>query len=250
MNPAGHSISSRSVTSAFWWKAFNFFILNTDEYIIEEVKYVFRELYNWCASRGLIKGNPPDFHNRFGKMNLLSSASKFFNIPESLISFQGAGIARLSSEDVVVKSLTSGFVTSNRALFTTEVDKDGLDTSFPWFIQELIVSDSDLTTFICGQNFFTFSRSRKDLLGLDWRSEQSFEKDEDEWKLVQLESNSQAKIEAFINDISIDWGRIDFLLDHEELIFLEFNANGQWMFLDYHREHGLLDHVLHYLTKG
>ena len=30
-------------------------------------------------------------------------------------------------------------------------------------------------------------------------------------------------------------------------IFLEFNANGQWIFLDYSNEDKLVDHVVNYL---
>ena len=32
-------------------------------------------------------------------------------------------------------------------------------------------------------------------------------------------------------------------------IFLEYNANGQWTFLDVHNEYGLLDQVVHYITS-
>ena len=71
-NPAGHCISSDTVTTAFWWKAFNYFLIDEDPFIVEEVKYIFRELYNWCRLQGLTKGNHHDFHNRLGKMNLLN----------------------------------------------------------------------------------------------------------------------------------------------------------------------------------
>jgi hypothetical protein len=34
-----------------------------------------------------------------------------------------------------------------------------------------------------------------------------------------------------------------------EIKFLEFNANGQWVFLDFHEKYGLLDCVVEYLKS-
>jgi hypothetical protein len=49
--------------------------------------------------------------------------------------------------------------------------------------------------------------------------------------------------------MKIDWGRIDFMELNNELTFLEYNANGQWVFLDYRNEIGLVDEVVEYLTN-
>jgi hypothetical protein len=43
------------------------------------------------------------------------------------------------------------------------------------------------------------------------------------------------------------FGRFDFLEDEKGLVFLEFNANGQWAFLDLHGKTGLMDAVVSYL---
>ncbi len=34
-----------------------------------------------------------------------------------------------------------------------------------------------------------------------------------------------------------------------ELVFLEYNANGQWVFLDYQQKYGLLRSVVKYLVN-
>lgn len=41
------------------------------------------------------------------------------------------------------------------------------------------------------------------------------------------------------------------MLDTEtsELIFLEINATGQWVFLDIHNKYGLLDQVINWLKN-
>jgi hypothetical protein len=247
-NPTGHSINSQNVTSAFWWKAFNFYLQNEDKFIEEEVKYIFREIYHWCRLKGIVKGNPHDFHNHLGKMNILSIAKKYFTIPETLTTVQLHGLNELANLSIVAKSFSSGLTTTNRTLMTTAVKQDQLHPGFPWYLQKKIDSKSDITTFVCGNNYFTFERSRANLKGLDWRNEQSIKMYEKEWFPYSLSEDQIISIGQFCRSIDIDWGRIDFMLDeNKKLVFLEFNANGQWVFLDYKNEYGLLDAVKKYL---
>jgi hypothetical protein len=44
-------------------------------------------------------------------------------------------------------------------------------------------------------------------------------------------------------------GRFDFLEDDEGPVFLEFNANGQWAFLDFYGINGLMRAVVSYLLN-
>lgn len=249
-NPAGHVITSEIVSSCFWWKAFNFPIENQDKYVVEEVKYIFRELNAWCRLKGIVKGNPFDFHNYLGKTNLTKIASNFFHIPQTLITFKCAGLDYFKNKSIVAKSLTSTLTNDMGTLLTTEVDKNRLHPSFPWFLQEKIVSEFDVTVFICGDKLFGYRRSRESLKGLDWRAEQNFADDVREWHRFDLTNTQRQKIKYFCKEIEVDWGRIDFMTSGEHLIFLEFNANGQWMFLDYDGADNLLPTVVNYLLPN
>jgi hypothetical protein len=122
-NPSDFRIDNATASAALWWKAFNFFV-EDEEYIAEEVKYVFRELYGWFLARGLTKGTNPEFHRYRGKLNLLSIAKQHFIVPKTIAGW-GHGIksAKLASSGTVAKSLTSGLTTTNKALFTTEVHR-------------------------------------------------------------------------------------------------------------------------------
>jgi len=249
-NPTGHSIDSNNVTSCFWWKAFNFYLMDQEEFIVEEVKYIFRELYHWCRLRGLVKGNPHDFHNHMGKMNILSIASKYFKTPKTLATFRLGGVDKLGELSVVAKSFTSGLTTTNKALMTTAVNKAALHPDYPWYLQELIDSKADITTFICGKKQFTFSRDRATLKGLDWRAEQNFDIDSEEWLRVSMSLNFEKSVRNFCDDLGVDWGRIDFMESEGGIIFLEYNANGQWVFLDLKEKHGLVRGVAKYLSSN
>ncbi|MCX8483230.1 MAG: hypothetical protein ORN50_06575, partial [Crocinitomicaceae bacterium] len=205
-NPAGLTISSKTVTSCFWWKAFNAELENQDNYVVQEVKYLFRELYNWCRLNKLVKGNSFEFHNQYGKNTLLNIAEKYFKTPNTLITLNFEGIEKFSNDRVVVKSLSSALTNNKASLLTTEVDIKKLDSKFPWYIQEKITSDFDVTIFVCNSRIFAYERSRKNLKGLDWRGEQSFEPGVKEWFNLDLTNSEQNSINEFCNDINVKWG--------------------------------------------
>lgn len=248
-NPAGHSISSETVTSVFWWKAFNYYLLEEDKFVAEEVKYLFRELYNWACLRKISKGTPPDFHNRLGKINILEISSKYFRTPKSLATFKLLGIDDLKGQSIVAKSFSSGLTVTNRSLMTTEVDPTLLDPSFPWFLQEKLDSPADVTVFVCGEGIYSYERDRSTLKGLDWRPEQTRDPLVKEWIRFNLTPCESSAIRCFCRDIGVEWGRIDFMRIGDELVFLEYNANGQWVFLDYSGEDGLVEAVCKYLYQ-
>lgn len=249
-NPAGLSISSKTVTKVFWWKAFQYYNLDEDKLISAEVRYIFKEIYSWCAIRKMAKGNFIDWHNRYGKMNLLNIAKDYFPIPETLVTIRKSGVDRMATKDIVAKSLSSEISSENTVMATTAVNPDVLDPAFPWYLQAKIDSLWDVTVFQCGERLFAFKRSRKDLKGLDWRTEQTFDYSKKEWHFFELDSSSSEKIIALSSKLGIEFGRYDFMTDmSDNLWFLEVNANGQWVFLDFFNEYGLLDCVVDWLKN-
>lgn len=246
-NPTGHSITSETITGLWWWKAFNY-TAHDEPFINEELKLIFRELSSWALKRNLVRGNLPDFHNRNGKIAILEAAKQYFDIPNTLITWGFKSAPPI--EDAVAKSLSSGLITTNKALFTTSIDTTRLDANFPWFLQSKVDAVADTTVFICGSKLFCFDRDRSDLKGLDWRSEQDFTCIREEWSLAQLTQDEDRSIRLFCTELKVDWGRIDLLRKSDgSLVFLEYNANGQWVFLDYSNKHGLVDEVVNYLLR-
>ena len=134
---------------------------------------------------------------------------------------------------------------------TTAVSKESLHPDFPWFLQELLCSEADITVFICGNSFFAYSRDRSQLKGLDWRAEQSFQDmTAKEWFRFDLSPQLQKSVVEFCAALDVNWGRLDLMEVHGEMVFLEFNANGQWVFLDYSGEDGLVKAVSEYLMPN
>lgn len=249
-NPSGLEITSKNVSAAFWWKAFNYFPEH-DAYNVTEAKYTFREIYNWCRRNVVTKGNPPDYHNEFGKVFILGVAEKQFRTPNTFVgwNFELSALSTFSSR-LVAKSLASGFTTTDKILFTSLLTKDQIDTKSPWYLQDMLDAEADVTVFICGSQHFCFSRSRRNLIGLDWRTPSNRGVDINEWTPRNLTATEKDATVQFCSTLSINWGRIDFLESHGELIFLEYNANGQWVFLDYSNKVGLVNAVLDYLTQN
>ena len=247
-SPAGHEISSETVTCAYWWKAFSYFTQD-DRLIKSEVKYIFRDIYGWCQARGLAKGNSIDFHNRLGKLTIIGYAKDYFSVPPTLVTFNGSKLDIFGDHPLVAKSLSSELSDSKGALMTIEVDAERLDLSYPWYLQAKIDSEWDVTVLYCGGRSFPFRRSRSDLKGLDWRADQNFERLTEEWEPMAADPSFDAKIRGLSKKLGVEFGRYDFMTvgNSSELMFLEFNANGQWVFLDPFDKHGLLSCVTEWL---
>ncbi len=245
-NPSGKKIDSHNATRAFWWKAFSYG-LDQEWLFHEEVKYLFRELYSWFGHRHLIIGNPPEAEARIGKLRQLEVASKHLKHRSTQLRINDT-FAIDSRKKYIVKSLTSGLTTSSKAMHTQEVDPSKLDPKLLWLVQEKIDSTNDITVFVAGSTLYGFARSRASLTGLDWRKEQFT--DQAKWEPYSLSENDENSIRNFCSEIGVEWGRVDFMLTEEGLIFLEINMNGQWVFLDLQNDSGFISKVVEYIETG
>ena len=241
-------IDSDTVTRAYWWKTFSAFS-NDDNFVKEEIKYLLFDIYGWCRERGVVKGNSPLYHRKFGKLTILDKAKKYFATPRTLVTVGLCGADALQRKAVVAKSLSSEATNDNKILMTTEVDVSRLDPGYPWYLQEKIDSAWDVTVFYCNRKCFSFKRNRKELKGLDWRAEQFSDDQKEAWAPIKLDAVDEDRIRALSDELNVEIGRYDFLTmgDTDRLVFLELNASGQWMFLDPHRQYGLLECVVSWL---
>ncbi len=211
-----------------------------------------RDLYGWFLLRGMTKGNSPDYHNRFAKMTVLGIAMNFFRIPETAFSIGLTGLESLG-RDLIVKSQSSEISDERTVMTTTAIPSlDALDPKSPWLIQDRVESTWDVTVFLCGSRLFAFKRSREGLSGVDWRTEQDFNYENQEWFPFVLTSQNSKNLLSCAKELDLEFARFDFMSDRDDLtslIFLEVNANGQWMFLDIENRYGLLEAVTDWLRS-
>ena len=106
-------------------------------------------------------------------------------------------------------------------------------------IQELINAKFDVTiAHLYGKNF-SFQLNRDELTGVDWRKDQVDQVQI--WVPYNLSLDLNLKINAYMKELGLVYGRLDFMNDpsFEEPYFLEVNKNGQWAWLDPNFDNGL-----------
>jgi hypothetical protein len=211
---------------------------------------LFQELYGSFLRRGLTVGNPPDFHNRCGKMQILQMASKYFRIPDTVCGWNlHSDPGLFAARELVAKSLASQPTSDGKVVFTTGVKYAQLDRTFPWYLQTKVYAREDVTVFVCGNAQFAFSRSRENLEGLDWRRVVPSTPEESLWRPRNLSVGDSARLRALCGNLGVAWGRFDLMEDDDGLVFLEYNANGQFGFLDLYCDNGLMRTVAAYLSS-
>ena len=234
-------------TKCWWWKVY-FDPEDGDTYRNAEVEYIVREIYAQSSRVGTLVGNSPSFHQRLGKLAILDIARAHLRAPYTSCVFN-TGLSPIG--DAVVKSLASSAFANSRVLYTTRVPLSALDTvGHPWLAQRFIDSPLDVTTYVVGSMIFTYSRTRTTGKTIDWRKEQLEDLERKAWFPDPLSERETKSVLSIAQDLGIEWGRFDFLRDHNgELWFLEFNANGQFGFLDELDETGLISAIANYLSK-
>jgi hypothetical protein len=129
----------------------------------------------------------------------------------------------------------------DKAFFVKEVDPAALDLSYPWFVQERIEGEEEVTVvYVDGQTYaasaprdsFDMEDSRKTLM-----------EHPRAWPRCELSEKDERAIKGFMDETGYRFGRFDFIRKNGELWFLELNPNGQWAWLDEKNEHGLVTMV-------
>jgi glutathione synthase/RimK-type ligase-like ATP-grasp enzyme len=112
-------------------------------------------------------------------------------------------------------------------------------------VQKLVEADRDVTVAVVRDSLFAFEQSRNALHDrlVDWR-ELSGDAAPNAWRRHQLPPGLESAIFAFMDEMGLQFGRLDFLLNELGYHFLEVNTNGEWAWLDPDGRHGLLPKVV------
>jgi hypothetical protein len=231
-----NEISDKDIIKVLWRKPFNI-DLDIDNFLKSELKYIFREIYNFFHKQNKTILILPNIERYKGKIVQLFTAKQYFNVPNWSIKLN----YRLNNGLCVVKSLSSELTNENKVLYTTKIQVELLDEKYPWYIQDFIEAKYDVTVVFINGKLFAYELERKDNL-VDWRKEINIEKQN--WLVHNLEKGIQEKILMYMNELGLKFGRLDFLYDNGKYYFLEVNPNGQWAWLDLENKNGLMEEMI------
>jgi len=256
VNRAGRTITEKDVAKVLWRRprtSRQLFperdVPREQAYEDEEMAYAMREVWNRLYYAGRAVLIDPCSDQLSGKLIQARIARRYFSVPDwKMVS----GDSRSSGESAVVaKSLTSRRVEARTTLYTSRVEEKELAPSSPWFIQQCIQADRDVTVvFVRGSLFvFEFRRALLPKGIVDWRL--AVERDPSlagRWTAHELPGALRKGIEGFMRDMGLHYGRLDFLLAGKTYWFLEVNPNGEWGWLDPDGQAGILDTLVKELS--
>lgn len=206
----------------------------------EETEALFKDFYRDCEAKGLTAL----VHNRnthYGKLRQMHVAENYFKVAEWHI-FHGVLPNELTSGKWVVKSFTGTPIGKGKVFFVKEVEPTKLDLAYPWFMQEKIDGEEEVTVVYVDGKSFAFRYPRSKITNCDDVRKASIE-DPSHWQFCELTTTEQIAIRGFMAETGYKFGRFDFIRKDGELWFLELNPNGQWSWLDENDEHGLISAI-------
>ena len=242
---SGREITNRTFTSFFLRKPMYFDHIDipkfgcVENWRREETTELFNDFFRECQSRGLT-ALVCSQNNKYGKLRQLLVAERHFRVAPWHF-FHGELPDELKHGRWVVKSMTSTPIGQDKVFFVKEVDPGVLDLRYPWFVQEKIDGEAEVTVVYIDGKTYAAHAPRDSFDGED--SRKSLMENPTSWPRCPLSSEDERAIKGFMEETGYRFGRFDFIRKNGELWFLELNPNGQWAWLDEENEHGLVSLV-------
>ena len=242
---SGKEITEKTLTSFYIRKPMYFDHIDVPKFgCVEnwrrkETDELLQDFYRECQNRGLV-ALVRCSNNRYGKLRQLLVAKKYFRIAPWHF-FHGELPEELKRGRWVVKSMTPTPIGEGKVFFVKEVAPSTLDLSYPWFVQERIDGEEEVTVVYIDGKTYAASAPRNSFDGED--SRKLILTNPHEWPRCELSSEEKRAIRGFMDETGYRFGRFDFIRKDGELWFLELNSNGQWAWLDEKNEHGLVSMI-------
>ena len=239
---SGKEITEKTLTSFYLRKPMYFDRIDVPKFGClenwrrEETDELFTEFFRECQSRGLV-ALVRSQNNKYGKLRQLLVAEKYFHVAPWHF-FHGELPEELKCGRWVAKSMTQTPIGMDKVFFVKEVDPCALDLSYPWFVQERIDGEEEVTVVYVDGKTYAASAPRDSFDGEDSRKVISINLAA--WPKCPLSASDESAIRGFMEETGYRFGRFDFIRKGGELWFLELNPNGQWAWLDEKNEHGLV----------
>ena len=242
---SGKEITEKSLTSFYLRKPMYFDLIDVPQYgcaenwVREETTELFMDFFRECQSRGLVALVCCKSAG-YGKLRQLLVAQRHFHVAPWHF-FHGELPEELKHGRWVVKSITQTPIGKGKVFFVKETDPRALDLSYPWFVQERIEGEEEVTVVYIDGKTYAANAPRDSFGGED--SRKALMEKPTSWPRCELSPAEERAIRGFMDETGYRFGRFDFIRKDGELWFLELNPNGQWAWLDEKNEHGLVSMV-------
>lgn len=203
-----------------------------DDFARSEMQQALSGIAHWLRMSGRVRLVEPFADRRLPKLLQLRIAPNYFSVPQ--YDFSILGFSLTIPQPTIAKPLGNPSVGEQAIFYTTAVEPPVLGRPFPWFVQSMIPEGKDVTcVFIQGRCFFFKSEFARSSENLDWRIEIN-SSSQSKWSVLEhkLLEHWSTQVVAFMNEVGLKFGRLDFILKDEVLWFLECNSNGQFGWLD------------------
>jgi hypothetical protein len=192
--------------------------------------------------------------NQVTKFNMADIAEKYFHVPKWAFSNTPS---KSGLNNAVLKNLCGMPFKSaenptdpSAFVYVQEVDLQELADGWPWYLQEKVDAKLDLTVAYIGGKCFGLQLNRGKFSGIDWRKHIGTSTDND-WESAAIPAWLETKIHAYMSELRLDYGRLDFLASDStfrDLSFLEVNPHGQWGWMDLNKSKGIYEAMMKFLT--
>ena len=230
-------------------------VSDEDLYAFREYSRALESLLEWVCWTNPEKVPINIFRiKQISKFNMAAVAEKYFFVPKWSFSTKPSdsglrsavlkNLCGLPFKEAKVPEESSSFV------FVQPVELDELADGWPWYLQEKVDAKLDLTVAYIGGKTFGLKLNRGTFEGMDWRKYIGTEVDAN-WELVTIPPDLHNKIDAYMKELKLDYGRLDFLADDDTLknvTFLEVNPHGQWGWMDLNKNNGIYAAMMEFLT--
>lgn len=247
-NPSGRMVDSRDIVKFLWRKPLTNHELYPDQsfsrervFEEDELAYAMREVWNAMYYSGRAVLIDPLSDILTGKLLQAQIAEQYFPVPQWAV-VSGKAQQRDAELGRVAKSLTSRRIADRSVLFTRRVNVGELSPTSPWFVQSYVRAQHDVTVVFVRGALFAFALDRTQLPTgvVDWRRARVLAPEQN-WVPHTLPGEISEAIQRFMTDMSLHYGRLDFLLSDRRYYFLEVNPNGEWGWLDPDGKTGIVD---------
>lgn len=244
----GEQSFSLDSVSAIWYRRFfaggrlPLELGETREVCVHEAR---RTLYGTIAAHPAFQLDPlVNVRKADHKELQLKRAHHFgLQLPRTLFSNDAEAVRAFYEQQgrQVVAKMQSSFAMYQKGeemvVFTTRLDESQLEELdrlcyCPMIFQELLVKKLDIRATVVGRRVFTaaIDSQKAKLTEIDWRRDGAGTLED--WFAFQLPPETETALLDLVQDFGLNYAAADFVLtSDDQLIFLEINAGGEWLWL-------------------